>query len=52
MLRKQLQAYRDEADTTEYTLSGLNRADSMNPPSDWDDIKVAASYETDYRNKT
>lgn len=52
MLRKQLKSLSSDYDASEYPISGLNRIKSMNPPSDYDDIKVAASYELDHRNKT
>jgi hypothetical protein len=29
----------------EFPVSGLNRLRSMNPPSDWDDLKISAMYE-------
>lgn len=53
MLRKQLLSLTtDDQDLEEYELSGLNRIKSMDLPSDWDDIRIAACYEDDYRNKT
>ena len=51
MLRKQLDSLRNDPEIQDYPVSGLNRARSMSPPSDWDDIKLSASYELDYRNK-
>jgi hypothetical protein len=50
MLRRQLQDLKTDPEISEYPLSGLNRIKSMNPPSSWDDIKIAAKYESDFRN--
>jgi hypothetical protein len=52
MLRKQLKSLSSDPDVSQYPMSGLNRVNSLNPPSDYDDIKVAACYETDYRRKS
>ena len=51
MLRKQLNSLRNDPEIQDYPVSGFNRAKAMKPPSDWDDIRVAAAYESDYRNK-
>ena len=31
--------------SSEHKFAKLNRAKSMNPPSDWDDMPVSARYE-------
>lgn len=51
MLRKQLKSLSNDLEIKEYTLSGMNRISSMNPPSAWDDLRIAASFEYNYRNK-
>lgn len=51
MLRKQLNSLVSDPDIKDYYVSGLNRVKAMNPPSDWDDIRIAAVYELDYQDK-
>lgn len=50
MLRKQLNSVATDPEIKDYPASGFNRVKSMNPPSSWDDIRISASYELDYRN--
>lgn len=51
MLRKQLSSLANDPEIKDYPMAGFNRVNSMNPPSDWDDIRVSASYELDHKNK-
>lgn len=51
MLRKQLNSLANDPDIQDYPVSGSNRAKAMNPPSDWDDIRIAATYELDHKGK-
>lgn len=51
MLRKQLSSLVNDPEIQDYPISGFNRAKAMDPPSDWDDIKIAANYELDHQTK-
>lgn len=51
MLRKQLNSIVNDPEIQDYPVSGFNRTKAMNPPSDWDDIRIAAAYELDHQSK-